>query len=74
MTQQQLFQNIQKKQSFLCVGLDTDIKKIPEHLLKLDDPVFAFNQAVIDAAAPYCVAYNPNLAFYESLGVKGWIA
>ncbi|MDR0332653.1 MAG: orotidine-5'-phosphate decarboxylase [Dysgonamonadaceae bacterium] len=74
MTQQQLFQNIQKKQSFLCVGLDTDIKKIPEHLLELDDPIYAFNQAIIDATAPYCVAYKPNLAFYESLGVKGWIA
>jgi orotidine-5'-phosphate decarboxylase len=74
MTQQQLFQNIQKKQSFLCVGLDTDIKKIPKHLLELDDPIYAFNQAIIDATAPYCVAYKHNLAFYERLGVKGWIA
>lgn len=74
MTRQELIQEICKKQSFLCVGLDTDIKKIPEHLLKEEDPVFAFNKAIIDATAPYCVAYKPNLAFYESLGVKGWIA
>lgn len=74
MNKHQLFENIKKKKSFLCVGLDTDIKKIPEHLLKEEDPVFAFNQAIIDATAPYCIAYKPNLAFYESLGVKGWIA
>ena len=74
MTQQQLFTNIQTKQSFLCVGLDTDITKIPEHLLEVDDPIYAFNKAVVDATAPYCVAYKPNLAFYESLGVKGWMA
>lgn len=74
MNKQQLFENIKRKQSFLCVGLDTDIKKIPEHLLKEEDPVFAFNQAIIDATAPYCIAYKPNLAFYESMGVKGWIA
>lgn len=74
MNQQQLFENIKKKQSFLCVGLDTDIKKIPEHLLGEDDPVFAFNRAIIDATAPYCIAYKPNLAFYESMGVKGWMA
>jgi len=71
MTKQQLFENILKKQSFLCVGLDTDIKKIPQHLLKEEDPVFAFNKAIIDATADYCVAYKPNLAFYESLGAKG---
>ena len=74
MNKQELFENIKKKQSFLCVGLDTDIKKIPEHLLKEEDPIFAFNKAIIDATAPYCIAYKPNLAFYESMGVKGWIA
>lgn len=74
MNKQQLFENIQKKKSFLCVGLDTDIKKIPDHLLKEEDPIFAFNKAIIDATAPYCIAYKPNLAFYESMGVKGWIA
>ena len=70
MNKQQLFENIKKKQSFLCVGLDTDIKKIPQHLLSEEDPIFAFNKAIIDATADYCVAYKPNLAFYESLGVK----
>ena len=74
MNKQQLFENIKKKQSFLCVGLDTDIKKIPQHLLSEEDPVFAFNKAIIDATADYCVAYKPNLAFYESLGVKGMLA
>ena len=74
MNKQQLSENIKKKQSFLCVGLDTDIKKIPEHLLKEEDPIFAFNKAIIDATAPYCIAYKPNLAFYESMGVKGWIS
>ena len=74
MTKQQLFANILKKQSFLCVGLDTDIKKIPSHLLSEEDPIFAFNKAIVDATQSYCVAYKPNLAFYESLGVKGQIA
>jgi orotidine-5'-phosphate decarboxylase len=74
MTKQQLFEQIRKKQSFLCVGLDTDITKIPEQLLDADDPVYTFNKAIIDATAPYCVAYKPNLAFYESMGVKGWLA
>lgn len=74
MNKQQLFKNIQQKQSFLCVGLDTDIKKIPQHLLKEDDPIFEFNKAIIDATAAFCVAYKPNLAFYESLGVKGLLA
>ena len=74
MNKQELFKNIKKKKSFLCVGLDTDIKKIPEHLLKKEDPIFAFNKAIIDATAPYCIAYKPNLAFYESMGVKGWIS
>lgn len=74
MNKQQLFENIQKKRSFLCVGLDTDIKKIPEHLKNEEDPIFAFNKEIIDATADLCVAYKPNLAFYESLGVQGWIA
>lgn len=74
MNKQELFENIKCKKSFLCVGLDTDIKKIPEHLLKEEDPVFAFNKAIIDTTSPYCIAYKPNLAFYESMGVKGWIA
>lgn len=74
MNKQQLIENIRQKQSFLCVGLDTDIKKIPAHLLDNEDPIFAFNKAIIDATAPYCIAYKPNLAFYESMGVKGWMA
>ena len=74
MTRQELFENIKRKKSFLCVGLDTDITKIPKHLLKEEDPVFAFNKAIIDATAAYCISYKPNLAFYESMGVKGWIA
>lgn len=74
MNKQQLIEQIRLKKSFLCVGLDTDIKKIPEHLLKEEDPIFAFNKQIIDATAPYCVAYKPNLAFYESMGVKGWIS
>lgn len=74
MDKKQLFDNIKRKKSFLCVGLDTDIKKIPEHLLNEEDPIFAFNKAIIDATAPYCVAYKPNLAFYEAFGVKGIIA
>ena len=74
MTRQALIDQIFEKKTFLCVGLDTDIKKIPQHLLKEEDPIFAFNKAIIDATAPYCVAYKPNLAFYESMGVKGWIS
>lgn len=74
MTRQELIENIRRKQSFLCVGLDTDIKKIPQHLLTEDDPIFAFNKAIIDATAPYCIAYKPNLAFYEAHGVKGIVA
>lgn len=69
-----LINNIKAKESFLCVGLDTDIKKIPEHLQGEEDAIFKFNKAIIDATAPYCVAYKPNLAFYESIGVDGWIA
>ena len=71
MNKQQLIDQIRQKRSFLCVGLDTDIKKIPPHLTETESPIFAFNKAIIDATAPYCVAYKPNLAFYESLGVEG---
>ena len=74
MTKEELIRNIFAKKSFLCVGLDTDIKKIPGHLLKEEDPIFAFNKAIIDATAPYCIAYKPNLAFYEAFGVKGIMA
>lgn len=74
MNRQQLIENIKRKKSFLCVGLDTDIEKIPSHLLKEEDPIFAFNKAIIDATAPYCIAYKPNLAFYECGGLKGWMA
>ena len=74
MNRQQLINEIFTKKSFLCVGLDTDINKIPEHLKKEEDPIFAFNKAIIDATAPYCVAYKPNLAFYECYGLKGMIA
>lgn len=74
MNKRQLIENIRAKHSFLCVGLDTDLKKIPQHLLNEDDPIFAFNKAIIDATAPYCVAYKPNLAFYECFGLKGWQA
>ncbi|MBN1199999.1 MAG: orotidine-5'-phosphate decarboxylase [Bacteroidales bacterium] len=72
MNQQKLFGQIQKKRSFLCVGLDTDILKIPAHLLESPDPVFSFNREIIDATAQYTVAYKPNIAFYESLGWQGW--
>lgn len=76
MTRQQLLEQIQKKRSFLCVGLDTDMKKIPAHLQKLpvQEAIFTFNKEIIDATAPYCIAYKPNLAFYECFGVEGWIA
>lgn len=74
MNKQQLFQQIKKKQSFLCVGLDTDLEKIPDYLLDNDDPIYIFNKAIIDATAPYCVAYKPNIAFYEAAGQKGWLA
>jgi len=72
MNHSQLFNLIKKKQSFLCVGLDTDINKIPAFLLNEEDPVFEFNKAIVDATLPYTVSYKPNLAFYEALGVKGW--
>ena len=74
MTRQELIQNIKTKRSFLCVGLDTDLKKVPAHLLNEEDPIFAFNKAIIDATAAFCVAYKPNLAFYEAFGVKGLMA
>ncbi|MBO5707310.1 MAG: orotidine-5'-phosphate decarboxylase [Bacteroidaceae bacterium] len=74
MTRPELIQNIKAKRSFLCVGLDTDLKKVPAHLLNEEDPIFAFNKAIIDATAAYCVAYKPNLAFYEAFGVKGLMA
>ena len=74
MNRQELINQIFSKKSFLCVGLDTDLKKIPEHLLKEDDPIFTFNKAIIDATAPYCVSYKPNLAFYEAFGIAGMVA
>jgi len=74
MTRKELIENIRSKGSFLCVGLDPDIRKLPQHLLDEENPLLAFNKAIIDATAPYAVAYKPNLAFYESLGVQGWIA
>ena len=72
MTRQELFEQIKKKNSYLCVGLDTDLTKIPKHLLKLPDPVFEFNKQIIDATHEFAVAYKPNIAFYEALGSKGW--
>lgn len=74
MTQHELFEQIKKKNSFLCVGLDTDISKIPSHLLKTEDPFFEFNKLIIDATKDLCVSYKPNMAFYETQGVKGWIS
>ena len=72
MTTDQLVQQIKKKKSFLCIGLDVDLNKIPAHLLKEEDPIFAFNKAIIDATHHLCVAYKPNTAFYEAYGLKGW--
>jgi orotidine-5'-phosphate decarboxylase len=72
MTKENLFQQIQSKSSFLCVGLDTDLNKIPSHLLQEPDPIFAFNKQIIDATSDYAVAYKPNIAFYEALGPAGW--
>ena len=74
MTRKQLVLEIKKKQSFLCIGLDVDLNKIPEHLLKKEDPIFEFNKAIIDATHHLCVAYKPNTAFYEAYGIKGWQA
>ncbi|MEO1261854.1 MAG: orotidine-5'-phosphate decarboxylase [Bacteroidota bacterium] len=72
MTRQELFEQILKKKSFLCIGLDSDISRLPKHLLKFDDPVFEFNRQIIEATSDLCVAYKPNLAFYESQGTSGW--
>jgi orotidine-5'-phosphate decarboxylase len=72
MTRSELFQQIRKKSSYLCVGLDTDINKIPRHLLAQKDPIFEFNRQIIDATYDLCIAYKPNVAFYEALGPKGW--
>ncbi|MFN8357962.1 MAG: orotidine-5'-phosphate decarboxylase [Spirosomataceae bacterium] len=72
MTKSELFSQIQAKQSYLCVGLDTDIQKIPAHLLTQNDPIFEFNRRIIDATERYAVAYKPNIAFYEALGARGW--
>ena len=74
MNSAQLFEQIQKKRSFLCIGLDTDIQKIPKHLLDTSDPIFAFNKEIIDSTHDLAVAYKPNLAFYESLGAEGLIS
>ena len=74
MNRQELISQIKQKQSFLCIGLDTDIKKIPTYLLELEDPIFEFNKQIIDATKDLCVAYKPNIAFYESMGPKGWVS
>ncbi|MEM9000978.1 MAG: orotidine-5'-phosphate decarboxylase [Bacteroidota bacterium] len=74
MTTADLVAQIQLKKSFLCVGLDTDLDKIPKHLLHQEDPIFAFNKAIIDATNAYCIAYKPNIAFYEAYGLEGWKA
>ena len=74
MNRQELVKQIKEKRSFLCVGLDSDIKKLPACVMDSEDPIFEFNKAIIDATAPYTVAYKPNLAFYEAFGVKGWIS
>lgn len=74
MTTQQLIEQIQIKKSFLCVGLDVDLTKIPQHLLTTEDPIFEFNKAIIDATHDLCVAYKPNIAFFEAYGIKGWQA
>ena len=72
MNRQQLISAIRTKQSFLCVGLDTDLEKIPAHLLETEDPIFEFNKAIIDATKDLCVAYKPNIAFFERYGIDGW--
>ncbi|MBS1683056.1 MAG: orotidine-5'-phosphate decarboxylase [Bacteroidetes bacterium] len=74
MNKAQLFEQIKKKKSYLCIGLDTDLEKIPKHLLKSEDPVFEFNKQIIDATHEFCVAYKPNTAFYEALGASGWVS
>ena len=72
MTSEELFTQIRQKKSYLCIGLDTDINKLPKHLLELEDPVFEFNRQIIEATSDLCVAYKPNIAFYEALGPNGW--
>ena len=72
MNKKELIAQIKEKQTFLCIGLDTDIKKVPAHLLELEDPVFEFNKKIIDSTKDLCVAYKPNIAFYESMGIQGW--
>src|SRR5688572_1306008 len=72
MNRSELFEQIKKKNSYLCVGLDSDLEKIPDHLRSEKDPIFEFNKQIIDATSDYCVAYKPNIAFYEALGPKGW--
>lgn len=72
MNREFLIQQIKKKQSFLCIGLDVDLNKIPKHLIETEDPIFTFNKAIIDATHQYAVAYKPNTAFYEAYGLKGW--
>lgn len=74
MTTQQLIDQIKSKKSFLCIGLDVDLNKIPSHVLQLEDPIFEFNKAIIDATHDLAVSYKPNTAFYEAHGVKGWIS
>ena len=74
MNRQEIISQIKTKATFLCIGLDPDIQKIPSHLLKGEEPLFAFNKAIIDATHDLCVAYKPNLAFYESCGLEGWKA
>ena len=74
MNKEQLISQIKLKRSFLCIGLDADINKIPKHLLSFEDPIFEFNKQIIDATKDLCVAYKPNIAFYESMGVQGWIS
>lgn len=74
MTYEELYFQINLKKTYLCVGLDTDLSKIPTHLLNFEDPIFEFNKSIIDATAPFCVAYKPNTAFYEAYGIKGWIS
>ena len=74
MNRQELIQAIRERKTYLCIGLDTDIEKIPSHLRQTNDPVFEFNKQIIDATRKYCVAYKPNTAFYEAYGSKGWIS
>jgi orotidine-5'-phosphate decarboxylase len=74
MTTQQLVQQIKQKKSFLCIGLDVDLSKVPKHLLELEDPIFEFNKAIIDATHDLCVSYKPNMAFYEANGIIGWLS